>query len=67
MESEFLHVPKDLKRFVIGRGGNTLQGIIQRSGASVSAGSRDVEGFTIAGDEKQRACTKRLILEIVVS
>ena len=67
MQSEFLHVPKDLKRFVIGRGGKTVQGIIQRSGASVSAGSRDVEGFTIAGDEKQRACAKRLILEVVVS
>ena len=59
---------KDMKGHVIGRGGSRLHEIMQKSGARVSSRSTLFEeGFTVRGDKEQRACARRLILEIVVS
>ena len=67
IESEFVDVPKDFKGRVIGRGGSVLQKIQQVSKARVFSKSRDEEGFTVSGDEKQRSLAKMLILQKVVS
>jgi len=64
--SEFVGVPKNMKGLVIGRGRHMLDEIMQKSGANVFTTSRDEEGFTIVGYERQRACARRLIMEIVV-
>ena len=67
MESEFLEVPVHLKGYVIGKGGRTINEIRQNSGARVDSLSKEEGGFTITGDEEQRTCAKRLIMEKVVS
>ena len=56
-----------MKGYVIGTGGSVLQEIEQKSGARISPGSRHEEGFTIFGNQEQRASAKKLILETVVS
>lgn len=56
-----------MKGYVIGTGGSMRQEIEQKSGARISSGSRYEEGFTIIGNEEQRASAKKLILETVVS
>ena len=65
-ESEFVEVPKDMKGHVIGRDGCMLQKIREESGARVYSRSMDENGFTVTGNEEQRACARRLILEKVV-
>ena len=65
--SEFVDIPKDMKGHVIGKGGYMLQEIMKESGARIFSESRDEEGFTVIGDEEQRACARRLILKKVVS
>ena len=67
MEPEFVSVPKELKGYVIGKGGSVIKAIEEKSGAKVVSPSREMEGFRVSGDEEQRACAKRLILEKVVS
>ena len=67
MELEFVAVPKELKGYVIGKGGSVIEAIEQKSGAKVLFTPRELEGFKVRGDEGQRACAKRLILEKVVS
>ena len=67
MESEFLEVPVHLKGYVIGKGGRTINEIRQNSGARVHSLNKEEGGFTITGDEEQRTCAKRLIIEKVVS
>lgn len=66
-ESEFIEVPVDLKRYVIGEHGCVITEIRQNSGALVDPLTKADEGFLVSGDEEQRACAKRLILEKVVS
>lgn len=66
MELEFVPVPKELKGYVIGKGGSVIKAIEEKSGAKVST-PRELEGFRISGDEEQRECARRLILEKVVS
>ena len=65
-KSEFVEVPRNLKRYVIGTGGVVIKEISQKSGARVSQ-TMEEEGFTINGNQEQRACARRLILEKVVS
>lgn len=65
-EEEFVHVPKNLKRFVIGMGGIVVKAIEMTSGAAVVTMPGDDEGFTVIGNEEQRACAKKLISEKVV-
>lgn len=65
-KSEFVEVPRNLKRYVIGTGGVVIKEISQKSGARVSQ-TMEEERFTISGNQEQRACARRLILEKVVS
>ena len=65
--SDFVEVSRDLKKYVIGRGGCVIEEIRRTSGARVNTRSMEEEGFTVNGNEKQRACAKRLILQKVVS
>ena len=65
--ADFVDVPEDLKRHVIGTGGNTLRSIQERSGAKVFSLSRAEEGFWVKGTKEQRKYAKNLILEMVVS
>ena len=67
MEEEFVPVAKDLKGYVIGSGGCVIKSIQQKSGAKVVSKSWDAEGFIVVGNEEQKACAKRLILQTVVS
>ena len=64
---DFVHVPKDLKRFVIGAKGSIIKSIEERSEARVSSLSRDEEGFRVSGTREERDLAKKLILEKVVS
>ena len=41
--------------------------IMDKSGARVSTQSKEEEGFTISGNQEQRECAKKLILQKVVS
>ena len=65
-KSEFVEVPRNLKRYVIGTGGVVIKEISQKSGARVSQ-TMEEEGFTIGGNQEQRARARQLILEKVVS
>ena len=65
-KSEFVEVPRNLKRYVIGTGGVVIKEISQKSGARVSQ-TMEEEGFTISGNQEQRARARQLILEKVVS
>ena len=56
-----------MKGYVIGSGGSMRQEIEHKSGARFFSDNRHEEGFTIVGNEEQRASAKRLILETVVS
>ena len=67
MESDFLKVPVHLKGYVIGKGGRTINEIRQKSGARVYSRSKEEGGFKITGDEKQRTCARRLIIDKLVS
>ena len=66
-KSEFVEVSRDLKRYVIGRSGCVIHEIMDKSGARVSTQSKEEEGFTISGNQEQRECAKKLILQKVVS
>ena len=65
--SEFVEVPQDMKRYVIGKGGYMLQEIMQMCGARVFSESWDEEGFTVSGNKGQIANAKKLILKKMVS
>ena len=65
--SEFVKVARDLKGYVIGRRGCVINEIMDKSGATVSTQSKEEEGFTISGNQEQRECAKKLILQKVVS
>ena len=67
-KSEFVPVPKDLICYVIGRRGRVIKEIRKISGARVFSQQRDTpEGFTVIGNEEQRARAQSLILEKAVS
>ena len=65
--SDFVEVSRDLKKYVIGRGGCMIQEIRQKSGARVDSQSKEEDGFIVYGDEEQRACARRLIEQKLVS
>ncbi|XP_068688929.1 uncharacterized protein [Montipora foliosa] len=62
---DFVHVPKDLKGFVIGAKGSIIKSLQERSGARVSSLLRDEEGFWVSGTREERELAKKLILEKV--
>ena len=66
-KSEFVKVARDLKGYVIGKGRRVINEIMDKSGATVSTQSKEEEGFTISGNQEQRECAKKLILQKVVS
>ena len=66
-KSEFVKVARDLKGYVIGSRGCVINEIMDKSGATVSTQSKEEEGFTISGNQEQRECAKKLILQKVVS
>lgn len=59
-------MPAYLKGYVIGMGGKVVIKIQQESGAKVVAKPKNEDGFTVTGNEEQRACAKQLILQKVV-
>ena len=59
-------MPKNLKGYVIGIGGSVVKKIQQESGATVVAKPKNEDGFTVTGNEEQRACAKKLISQKVV-
>ena len=65
--TEFVKVPQDMKRHVIGNGGKRLQEIMHMSGARVFSESKEEEGFTVCGNKDQIANAKKRIFEQVVS
>lgn len=67
MESVFVEVPKDLKGYVIGKGGYKKNEIMQQSGAIIRSLSREEEGFTVIGNAEQIERATMLMLETVVS
>ncbi|KAJ7392660.1 hypothetical protein OS493_010311 [Desmophyllum pertusum] len=56
---QFVAVPKDAMGFVIGHKGNTIKQIELQSGARIT--QSDNSGFTVCGNEEQRACATGLI------
>ena len=60
-------MPIHLKRYIIGMGGSVLKKIQLASGASVVAKPMNEDGFTVTGNEKQRARARELISQRVVS
>ena len=59
-------MPKNLKGYIIGFGGTVIKKIRQESGAEVLTKPKDEDGFTITGNEEQRARAKKLISQKVV-
>ena len=59
-------MPAYLKGYVIGMGGKVVRKIQQESGAKVVAKPKDEDGFTVTGNEEQRASAKKLISQKVV-
>ena len=66
-ETEFVKVRKDLKGYVIGKGGCSIKEIMKSSGALITSPQRNEDGFFVRGDAGQRECARRLILEKAVS
>lgn len=67
MESVFVPVPKDMKGYVIGKGGYKKNEIMEQSGALIYSQSREEEGFTVSGSAEQIKFAEILILNTVVS
>ena len=59
-------MPKNLKGYVIGMGGTVIKKIQRESGAKVVAKPKNEDGFTVTGNEEQRAHAKKLISQKVV-
>ena len=59
-------MPKNLKGYVIGFGGTVIKKIQQESGAKVVTKPKNEDGFTVTGNEKQRAHAKKLISQKMV-
>ena len=67
IEEEFVDVPAKLKGYVIGMGGTVIKKIQRESGAKVVTLPKNEDGFTVTGNEEQRAHAKKLISQKVVS
>ena len=63
---DFVAVPKDLMGFVIGKKGSSIKLIETESGARITSDS-DQGGFSVSGNEEQRARAKQLIHQKMVS
>lgn len=66
IEEEFVPVPKDLKRYVIGMGGSVVKKIRKVSGATIVDDPMDEAGFAVTGNKEQIARAKKLISQTVV-
>ena len=58
IEGEFVNVPYQIKGHVIGKNGSMIHKIEEMSGARVNSKSKEEEGFTVSGNEEQRAKAK---------
>lgn len=66
IKSDFVEVPRDIKKYVRGRSGCGIDEIEKKSRASICSQSIKEEGFWISGNKLQRECAKKLITEKVV-
>ena len=66
---EFVAVPEKAMGFVIGKKGNTIKEIKEKSGAArITQNDKDApSGFHVWGNEEQRAYARELINQKVVS
>lgn len=66
---EFVAAPENAMGFVIGKKGNTIKQIQEKSGAKITTQTNNdsSSGFTVYGTEEQRARARELINQKVVS
>ena len=61
-----MEVPRDIKKYVLGRSRCGIDEIEKKSRASIRSQSIKEDGFWISGNKIQRECAKKLITEKVV-
>jgi len=66
IKNDFVEVPRDIKKYVLGRSRCGIDEIEKKSRASIRSQSIKEEGFWISGNKIQRECAKKLITEKVV-
>ena len=66
IKNDFVEVPRDIKKYVLGRSRCEIDEIEKKSRASIRSQSIKEEGFWISGNKIQRECAKKLITEKVV-
>ena len=66
IKNDFVEVPRDIKKYVLGRSRCGIDEIEEKSRASIRSQSIKEEGFWISGNKIQRECAKKLITEKVV-
>ena len=66
IKNDFVEVPRDIKKYVLGRSRCGIDEIEKKSRASIRSQSTKEEGFWIRGNKIQRECAKKLITEKVV-
>ena len=66
IKNDFVEVPRDIKKYLLGRSRCGIDEIAKKSRASIRSQSIKEEGFWISGNKIQRECAKKLITEKVV-
>ena len=66
IKNDFVEVPRDIKKYVLGRSRCGIDETEKKSRASIRSQSVKEEGFWISGNKIQRECAKKLITEKVV-
>ena len=66
IKNDFVEVPRDIKKYVLGRSRCGINEIEKKSRASIRSQSIKEEGFWISGNKIKRECAKKLITEKAV-